>query len=203
MSFNYFTFDGNIENILLEKYLLDTFINKRNNISEEQFNNDYKDTFEILIENIRRPEDSPISGINDPRLSIGGRYYNKLLNIYDIIVIQCSIYEYLNTLDLYDTLNNINSIINGLTKSTPILNNTILLNTEHLDNTLDIIDTLTLKYNNEMIQLFNNIKNDLVSLYYANKNELSSGKMVLCNICFARTILSYAPNCDIVYNWRL
>ena len=169
-NFNYFTFDANIENITLEKLLLDTFIKNKNSISDDQFNNDYKNTFEILVEDIKEPNEPPISGKNDSRLSVDGRYYNKLLDIYNITIIQYNIYEYLNSLDLYKTLNNIEDIVDNLNGDTPMLNNIVLLDIEYLDNTLNIINSLISKYNDELLPFFNNIKDELISLFYIDKN---------------------------------
>lgn len=172
-NFNYFIFDENIENISLEKLLLDNFINHRDNINVSQFNNDYKDTFEILVE-------GQINGLNDSRLSEGGIYYNKLKDIYDTIIKQYDIYIYLNTLNVYDALNHIDNIINELNNTeenqygvivpVPMLNNIRIINDEHIDNTLDIINTLITKYNDELLPFFNDIKNELTSLFYIDKN---------------------------------
>lgn len=185
-NFSYFIFDENIENISLEKYLLDNFINHRNNISSSQFDNDYKDTFEILVEN-------NINSINDPDLAVGGTYYNKLKDIYDTVVIQYDIYMYLRSLGVYDTLDHIDNIINelnntienqyGVTVSEPKLHDIKLLNTEHLDNTLDIINILISKYNDELLPLFNYIHNDLKSLFLINKSfQLSISNFSLNNL---------------------
>lgn len=170
-NFDYFIFKEHITDISSQKLLLDNFFNNRNNISETEFNNNYKDIFEELIEDT-------ITGLNDPKLSEGNIYYIRLQDIYDTIVSQYNIFIYLNTLELHTALNNINKNINGiitdLSSDEPKINNIPLLNTEHLDNTLDIINTLNLKYINNIVPLFNSIKNDFKTLFNINSNFKNS-----------------------------
>jgi hypothetical protein len=197
-NFNYNVFNDNIEELYQEKILLEYYFEHRDQITEEQFRNDYKDTFEILLEHTI----TSLVSLNNTENDIV-----KLRDIYDVLDIQYNIYIYLNNLNMYDILNDIdNWVANNLQSF--MVNNISLLNTDKLTNTIIKCSDLKLRYLNESLPKFNNIKYLLKNLFYIDKNfQISISNFSIDNLNIKTLInnialfITYLSNNTFVINW--
>ena len=197
-NFNYNVFNDNIEELYQEKILLEYYFEHRDQITEEQFRNDYKDTFEILLEHTI----TSLVSLNNTENDI-----IRLRDIYDVLDIQYNIYIYLNNLNMYDILNDIdNWVANNLQNC--MINNISLLNTDKLTNTIIKCSDLKLRYLNECLSKFNNIKYLLKNLFYIDKNfQISISNFSIDNLDIKTLInnidlfITHLNNNTFVINW--
>ena len=207
-NFNYNVFNDNIEELYQEKILLEHYFEyrdkiteeheHRDQITEEQFRNDYKDTFEMLLEHTITSLESLNNTEND---------IVRLRYIYNVLDIQYNIYIYLNNLNMYDILNDIdNWIANNLQSG--MINNIRLLNTDKLENTIIKCSELKLRYLNECLSEFNNIKYLLKNLFDINKKfQISISNFSINNLDIKTLInnidlfITYLNNNTFVINW--